>query len=349
MNKKLHIVSLLMAAGLFTAVSVQSSNGALADTQTATLAQTTETTVQQIVSQTSQGTLKVRRPDFTEVLGDREFFLPEFSAVDENGADISANVDITSNKSVDIDKERGTIKLLEDGEHTITYSVPSTNLSRSFKVTRRRVLFDYFNLSGTINEYADDNAQSCISLNSGQGVARFNVQECYEYYAEVKFNKYGVRVLTTDGKVAFAKNYKVGLAHIQDVSVDKGINTNLWLGMQVDLMDGMKLKSEKIKDYKIMEVIRETKPTNLVFDDNYQGFTMAVGRVGTTLYTFINGKLVDSFERPLLEGVATAPGILTSAEKGEKADFVASGGISITNMSFISGSAASAKIQSLLA
>lgn len=348
MNKKLRIVSYLLAAGLLTAVSAPSFRGAFADTQTATLAQTTETTVQQIVSQTSQGTLKVRRPDLTEVLGERAFYLPEFSAVDENGADISSSVVITSNKSAEMDQARGTIKLLEDGEHTITYSVPSTNLSRSFKVTRRRVLFDYFNLSGTINEYADDNAQSCISLNSGQGVARFNVQECYEYYAEVKFNKYGVRVLTADGKVAFAKNYKVGLAHIQDVSVDKGINTNLWLGMQVDLTDGMKLKTHKIKDYSL-EQIREPKATSLVFDEDYEGFTMAVGRVGTTLYTFINGELVDSFERPLLEGVATAPGILTSAEKGEKADFVASGGISITNMSFISGSAASAKIQSLLA
>ena len=282
----------------------------------------------------SQAKLKVRRCDFTVVVGEKAFYLPDFEATSEDGTDISHLVTITDSKQSIIDIARKTIVLKEVGEHVITYSVkdPATNktLTRSFTVTQRREIFNYYNLTGERNEKLDTSEQYCISLNPGQGISRFNMPVSDTYYAEVYLN------------ATEATQFRAGLAHVVRTNFDKGVNSNLWWASMVDWEDGMKHRVYKDTDWTLSEIDGMETETTLSASE---GFKYAVARYGTTLYAFINDKLVAQYECGELKGILTAPGIFTAAT--QEGDFVKKDGVKISQIDYFSGVKAMARISKL--
>ena len=278
--------------------------------------------------------LRVRRCDFTMVVGERAFYLPKFDATSADGTDISHLVTITDSKESEIDLTRGTIILKEAGEHVITYSVvdPATNetLFRSFTITKQREIFNYNNLSGELFENAAAEDQYCVSINSGQGISRFNMAVSDTYYAEVYFN------------ASETVQFKAGLAHVVRTNFDKGVNSNLWWASMVDVENGMSHQTYKDADWKLQAINGTDTVTELVAGE---GFKYAVARYGTTLYAFINDVLVSTYECSELNGVLTAPGIFTAATKN--GDYYSTGGVKISSIDYYSGSKALLKISAL--
>ena len=282
----------------------------------------------------SQAKLRVRRCEFTVVVGEKALYLPDFDATSADGTDISHLVTITDSKQSDIDYARRTIVLKEVGEHVITYSVidPATNekMSRSFTITQRREIFNYYNLTGERNEKLETSEQYCVSLNPGQGISRFNMPVSDTYYAEVYFN------------ATEATQFRAGLAHVARTNFDKGVNSNLWWASMVDLEDGMKHRIYKDADWSLKAIDQTETETTLAAGE---GFKYAVARYGTTLYAFINDQLVAQYDCGELEGILTAPGIFTAATKD--GDFVKNGGVKISQIDYMSGLTAMAKISKL--
>ena len=282
----------------------------------------------------SEAKLRVRRCDFTVVVGERAFYLPEFDATSADGTDITHLVTITDSKQSEIDVSRGTIVLREPGDHVITYSVvdPATNetLTRSFTVTQQREVFNYYNLTGERYEKTSMSEQYCISLNPGQGISRFNMPVSDTYYAEVYFN------------ATEATQFRAGLAHVVRTNFDKGVNSNLWWASMVDVENGMSHSIYKDEDWKLTAIDGTEKETTLAAGE---GFKYAVARIGTTMYAFINDVLVEKYVCNELAGIKTAPGIFTAATK--EGDFVKGGGVKISEMDYVSGVAALVRISSL--
>ncbi|MBQ7879872.1 MAG: hypothetical protein IJ317_04405 [Clostridia bacterium] len=146
MKRFLFKVSLLFMATLLVPLSLQTAIGGVAEIETNN-SPVAEKTVEEATSQEMQGVLRVKRCDLTAVIGEKEFYLPEYSAVSADGTDITHLVEITDSLRCEINKEQGTVVLKEDGVHTITYSVydekSKVTLSRSFTVTRYRETFDF--------------------------------------------------------------------------------------------------------------------------------------------------------------------------------------------------------------
>ena len=204
---------------------------------------------------------------------------------------------------------------------------------RSFTVSKQREIFNYYNLTGERYEKADDSEQYCVSLNPGQGISRFNMPTSDLYYAEVYFN------------ASEAKQFKAGLAHVVRTNFDKGVNSNLWWASMVDIEHGMTHSVYKNPDWKLAAIEGTGKETTLV---DGVGFKYAVARYGTTLYAFIDDVLVEEYECSELEGILTAPGIFTAANNEDgKGDFWKKGGVKISNIAYIDGTKALAKIAKL--
>ena len=325
--------AILMALTLL--ISVPTSVNCLADEEIippAVEEVQAETLTETVEEQT--GVLRLRRCDFTNIVGDRAFYLPKYSATSADGTDITHLVKISDSKESDIDLERGVIILREAGEHVLTYSVvdPATGetLTRSFTVSKQREVFNYYNLTGERQETCSAEEQYCVSLNPGQGISRFNMPTSNAYYAEVYFN------------ATEATQFRAGLAHVVRTNFDKGVNSNLWWASMVDLENGMTHTAYKDEDWKLTAMDGTTAETTLVAGE---GFKYAVARFGTTLYAFINDVLVGTYEVTALEGILTAPGIFTAATK--EGDFVSGGGVKVSNIDYFYGSKAKDKISSL--
>lgn len=288
----------------------------------------------EIVVKAGEGVLSLEKCKYTTVIGETELTLPKYKAVSSSGEDISASVSITDNLKSIIDKEAGTIVLRTEGVHTITYSVedPTSRevLRYSFEITKYRQLFNYNNLKGETSEAVASAEQYCTSLNAGQGIARFNIDESQLYYAEVYFNA------TT------ATTFWAGLAHVDSVSDSTAANANSWLASLVDANDGMSQKLYTDLDYSLQEVSGTKKSTDLSVG---QGFKYAIARYGTTFYTFINDVLVEEYTNEAMANTLTAPGIFTIAKTD--GDFVTSGGIKISNIDYFKSTTAKDKIAKL--
>ena len=305
-----------------------------ANDEVASTMQTQETQTE-TTTETQKGVLRLRRCEFTNIVGYRAFYLPKFSATSANGTDISHLVTITDSKESDIDVSRGVIILKEAGEHVLTYSVvdPATGetLTRSFTVTQQREIFNYYNLTGERKETCSPEEQYCISLNPGQGISRFNMPTSNVYYAEVYFN------------ATEATQFKAGLAHVVRTNFDKGVNSNLWWASMVDVENGMTHSLYKDQDWVLDSINGTTSQTTLVAGE---GFKYAVARYGTTIYAFINDVLVTEYQVAELKDVLTAPGIFTAGTKN--GDFVSGGGVKISNIDYLIETKAMSKISELI-
>ena len=325
----------VLAASLTLSISVPTMQTGFADDEVVNVPQTVETQAEEISSQEQKGVLRLRRCEFTYIVGERAFYLPKFSATSADGTDISNLVTITDSKESDIDLNRGVIILREAGEHVLTYSVvdPATNetLTRSFTVTKQREIFNYYNLTGERKETCSAEEQYCISLNPGQGISRFNMPTSNVYYAEVYFN------------ATEATQFKAGLAHVVRTNFDKGVNSNLWWASMVDVENGMTHSIYKDQDWALTSLANTTTQTTLAAGE---GFKYAVARYGTTIYAFINDVLVSKYQVSELEDLLTAPGIFTAGTKD--GDFVSNGGVKISNIDYLIGTNAMTKISALL-
>lgn len=341
MKKLLVKASAILTAVLTFFLGVPTAVNGFAESETFPLVQEIETQTSEVqeetLSQTSesqQGVLRVGRCDFTSIVGDRAFYLPKYKAISADGSDITSLVTITDSKESLICSERGIIILKEIGDHVITYSVvdPATEetLTRSFTVSKRRELFNYYNLTGERYERAVPEEQYCVSLNPGQGISRFNMPVSKTYYAEVYFN------------ATQATQFKAGLAHVVRTNFDKGVNSNLWWASMVDIENGMSHTVYKDTDWSLQAIKDTTTQTTLVAGE---GFTYAVARYETTLYAFINGVLVSTVDVAELANIYTAPGIFTVAT--QDGDFVLNGGVKISNINYYDGREAIKKLSVL--
>ena len=337
MKKRLLKITAIATAVLFLLLGVPTAVNCLADDETfspVTGAETQTETPVETPEETQTGALRLRRCDFTYIVGERAFYLPKYTATSANGTDITHLVTVTDSKESDIDLERGVIILREPGEHVLTYSVvdPETGetLTRSFTVTQQREIFNYYNLTGERKETCSAQEQYCVSLNPGQGISRFNMPTSNVYYAEVYFN------------ATEATQFRAGLAHVVRTNFDKGVNSNLWWASMVDVENGMQHSLYKDVDWVLDAVENTLTETTLVAGED---FKYAVARYGTTLYAFINDVLVGTYEVTELADILTAPGIFTAATKG--GDFVSGGGVKISNIDYFVGSQAVSKISEL--
>lgn len=297
---------------------------------------------------TQETVLRVKRFDMLEVVGNRQICLPEYSATSVDGTDITDKVQIVCSANCEI-TDLGTIKLNTVGTHTVTFSVydevADKTVARTFTLKRHRELFNYNNLEGAVGQYTATQAEQwCVSVNKGQGLARFNMEASKLYYAEVYFHA------TATAKV------QLGLAHVECVSDDLTTNNNSWWTTLVDAMDGMKHKFYKDLNYDFKEVsglAREVDLTPASAETGTVAFKYAIARDGNVLYAYVNDVLVLEHEYAEIANVATTPGIFTrgikeTLENGDAYyDFQQKGGVKISNISFYGGEQASQKIASL--
>ena len=341
--------ALTLALCALPSVSGLAANKKIAKTPVAESAQTQA----EQTPKANETTLRVKRFDMLEVLGSKKICLPAYSATSVDGSDITNLVEITGDEQCEIDQENGTVWLKTDGEHTITFSVydqaANKTLSRSFTLVRHRELFNYNNLEGAVGQYTATQAEQwCVSLNKGQGLARFNMEASDLYYAEVYFH------------ATAATSFQAGLAHVKCVSDDLTTNENSWVATMVDVADGMKHKFYEDVNYGFKEVSAVSalsKATGLTPASKETGtvaFKYAIARDGNVLYAFVNDVLVLEHEYMGIAPV-TVPGIFTRGfneplENGDAYyDFQKNGGVRISKISFYGGEQASDKIASLTA
>ena len=334
MKKGLLKTSAVLTAVLTLLLGVPTALNCFADDETVTPPPAIEAQTDETGDQEQTGVLRLRRCEFTNIVGYRAFYLPKYSATSADGTDITHLVTITDSKESDIDFARGVIILREAGEHVLTYSVvdPATGetLTRSFTVTQQREMFNYYNLTGERKETCSVEEQYCISLNPGQGISRFNIPTSNTYYAEVYFN------------ATEATQFRAGLAHVVRTNFDKGVNSNLWWASMVDVENGMTHSLYKDQDWALSALDGTSAQTALVAGE---GFKYAIARYGTTIYAFINDVLVAEYGVAELDGVLTAPGIFTAATKN--GDFVSAGGVKVSNIDYFVGAKALSKISEL--
>ena len=317
-------------ATLLVPLSLQTAIGGVAEIETNN-SPVAEKTVEEATSQEMQGVLRVKRCDLTAVIGEKEFYLPEYSAVSADGTDITHLVEITDSLRCEINKEQGTVVLKEDGVHTITYSVydekSKVTLSRSFTVTRYRETFDFYNLVGSKHEYAINREQTCVSKNAGQGISRFNMEASTAYYAEAYFHE------------TPATDFKAGLAHILALDCDEGNPVNHWVSGMIDVSDGMKHKVFTDRNWSL-NVMAGTERETLLSAQT--GFKYAIARKGNALYSFINDELIEVYEYAAIKDIPTKVGIFTVASSG--GNFVENGGVKISEIDYCNGEKALAII-----
>lgn len=333
MKKSLFKIFPFLMATLLVSLGLQTVIGGVAENETGNIL-SVEQSGEEFTSRQQQGVLRVKRCDFAAVVGEKEFYLPEYTAVSADGTDLSPLVEITDTLQCEINKELGTIILKEDGVHTITYSVydraTESTLSRSFTVTRYRELFDYYNLVGSKNEYDNNHRQTCISQNTGQGISRFNIEASTLYYAEVYFRE------------TPATDFKAGLAHILALDCDEGNPVNHWVSGMIDFADGMKHKVFTDRNWGLNVMSGTEQETSLSAGT---GFKYAIARNGNTLYSFINDGLVGFYTYDALNDIPTKPGIFTAASA--EGNFVEAGGVKISAIDYYDGEKALTMIRRL--
>lgn len=249
--------------------------------------------------------LKVKSFDVKEVLGvNKNILIPEYSATDSAGNDLTDLVEITDSLSSNINLSRGIITLLEPGVHKIVFKVvdpsDSTNIaSKEFEITCYRELLNFDNMHSEKEEKTSIENQYIVSHNPDKGIARLNMESGKMYYAEAYF----------DGTTALDV-YK-GLSHVVSVDNDEGRPNNIWLTSAINVHT----KEHSIINSRNYSWIEQTKKSltsySLNSTDISNGFKFAIARYGNTLYSFFNDQLIETYTHDVLKDINTTPALYT--------------------------------------
>ena len=269
-----------------------------------------------------------------------------------DGTDLTDSVELTFDDTDNItyDEEKGTVTFAEMGEYKLTFTVAdprdatkTASVDVVANVVRRplgesNVDFSYSNM------YGDESEQTVSTSSDELAYAYYNTTASKLYYAEATFD--------------------IGTPH-QGVQVGLGHfipgNTNRMVGMGVDRGD----RNFKIKDIDWVKTpnpdFQEGDPWNTANGApyaeanyalynyrlvEYRGLTdndashvkFAVARVGDMMYAFVNDQYVASVVFDYYRIVDTVPGIIGTMWSNTQ----------VSGMSWLSGSEAQAKIDSLI-
>ena len=269
-----------------------------------------------------------------------------------DGTDLTDSVELTFDDTDNItyDEEKGTVTFAEVGEYELTFTVADprdaaktasvdvvVNVARN-PITTSNVDFSYSNM------YGDESAQT-VSTSSGELVyAYYNTTASKLYYAEATFDIGSPH-----------QGVQVGLGHFIPG------NTKRMVGMGVDRGD----RNFKIKDIDWIKTpnpdFQEGNPWTSsngapyaeanyalynyrlaefrgLTDDDASHVKFAVARVGDMMYAFVNDQYVASVVFDYYRIVDTVPGIIGTMWSTTQ----------VSGMSWLSGSEAQAKIDSLI-
>ena len=300
--------------------------------------------------------LKVKSFDVTEVTGiNKKIQIPDYSAKDKHGNDITDLVQITDSLLSDINLSKKTITLLEPGEHNIVFSVTDPNDStltktKEFKIQCYREILNFDNMHSEINLKSPIEEQYVVSHNPDKGLGRLNIDSGKMYYAEAYF----------DGSVDV--NVCKGLAHVVSTDNDEGSSINSWLISMINV-DTKKHAIVNSRNYSWTEVLsKDVSSYNIENLDLTNGFKFAIARYGNTLYSFLNDTLIETYTHDVLANIDTTPALYTymggafeeitvSNDDGTtetiKKNLFAETGIKITNIDYYNDVKAFNKLKSL--
>ena len=190
----------------------------------------------------------------------------------------------------------------------------------------------------------EDGGVKITNSRNGEIAATFNMEASTLYYAEATF---GVVDTSNSG------NYPAfGLAHYLALNeiVDQSYADTYDGGPRYGRVCVASIKSGSSQTFLIGNLkanhYRWYSADALYKDGNFQAndftqMTVAIARTADTLYTFVNGKLVQAVPAPdNYKNVATTPGIITICEAGK---------VTISGVNMLSGAEAQAKINTLTA
>ncbi|HJB93884.1 MAG TPA: hypothetical protein H9708_08060 [Candidatus Borkfalkia stercoripullorum] len=269
-----------------------------------------------------------------------------------DGTDLTDSVELTFDDTDNItyDEEKGTVTFAEVGEYELTFTVADprdaaktasvdvvVNVARN-PITTSNVDFSYSNM------YGDESAQT-VSTSSGElAYAYYNTTASKLYYAEATFDIGSPH-----------QGVQVGLGHFIPG------NTKRMVGMGVDRGD----RNFKIKDIDWIKTpnpdFQEGNPWTSsngapyaeanyalynyrlaefrgLTDDDASHVKFAVARVDDMMYAFVNDQYVASVVFDYYRIVDTVPGIIGTMWSTTQ----------VSGMSWLSGSEAQAKIDSLI-
>lgn len=269
-----------------------------------------------------------------------------------DGTDLADSVELTFDDTDNItyDEERGTVTFAEVGEYELTFTVADprdatktasvtvvANVARN-PITTSNVDFSYSNM------YGDESAQTVSTSSDELAYAYYNTTASKLYYAEATFDIGSPH-----------QGVQVGLGHFIPG------NTKRMVGMGVDRGD----KNFKIKDIDWVKTpnpdFQEGNPWTSsngapyaeanyalynyrlaefrgLTDDDASHVKFAVARVDDMMYAFVNDQYVASVVFDYYRIVDTVPGIIGTMWSTTQ----------VSGMSWLSGSEAQAKIDSLI-
>ena len=269
-----------------------------------------------------------------------------------DGTDLADYVELTFDDTDNItyDEEKGTVTFAEVGEYELTFTVADprdaaktasvdvvANVARN-PITTSNVDFSYSNM------YGDESAQTVSTSSDELAYAYYNTTASKLYYAEATFDIGSPH-----------QGVQVGLGHFIPG------NTKRMVGMGVDRGD----RNFKIKDIDWIKTpnpdFQEGNPWTSsngapyaeanyalynyrlaefrgLTDDDASHVKFAVARVGDMMYAFVNDQYVASVVFDYYRIVDTVPGIIGTMWSTTQ----------VSGMSWLSGSEAQAKIDSLI-
>ena len=250
--------------------------------------------------------------------------LPEITAKNYEGNDISGRVTITcDNGNVTVNQDK-TLSVSEKGTYTLTITVSDVrdttkSAQKQLTVNVMRNVFNAVNGDGTEfgvtyaqgSEYTADDKQTAYIDNVGITFGQFDMQPSKVYYAAVTFT----------ANSAEDWNAMYGMSH----SV-KGSAPTSWLSFFVDRGPSANARNAKIKyfDMSLTETWKELHPdrsvmpiyvSNQIYNlrglDNAEAFPVKFETVrnGDFFYFFVNGKYVMGCTDKNLKDKDTLPGI----------------------------------------
>ena len=261
---------------------------------------------------------------------------PNLKGISTNGEDITDRIVMTSDKKGTFDKETETYTPAEEGTHTLTFTLNDTvdstkSVSQTVEISvYRKLMADDFGGFHT-EEYAPDEKQVAYTVDRGMTAGSFFMEPSTLYYAEGTFDV--VRANLWAGMAHYPSG---GQVNGQSRWIRSFVVTN---NSRAYIDDNINWGSSNFAD--IGDI------TQRDFVKIGAKFKLAVARVDTAFFMFVNDKYVGGYINSDYADIPTSPGLYFNSYSAQT-ELSNKGRWAVDGITFVGGEQAAAKIQTLL-